>query len=103
MPSKDYRIWLSDTAYVVVKFIMVKGQIVSFVVRLMVIEPDGSESNVARYDTAHGAPHLDVLGRRLGLLSKTWYINASMDLMLQKAVADFKLNHEDYIRNYLQN
>ncbi len=39
MPSKDYRIWLSDHAYIVVEFV----------------------------------------------------------------IDDFKLNHEDYIRNYLQN
>ena len=60
MPSKDYRIWLSDTACLGVDFVMVKGQIVSFVVRLMRVQPDGSEWNVARYDTAHGAPHRDL-------------------------------------------
>ena len=58
MPSKDYRIWLSDKAYIVVEFVMMRGQILSFVVLLMLLE-DGKESNVARYDTAHGTPHLD--------------------------------------------
>jgi hypothetical protein len=102
MPSKDYRIWLSDKAYIVVEFVMMRGQILSFVVLLMLLE-DGKESNVARYDTAHGTPHLDRLGKRRGLLTKTWYINVRMDVVLRRAVDDFKSHYEHYIRNCLQN
>jgi hypothetical protein len=102
MPSKDYRIWLSDTAYIAVEFVMVRGRIVSFVVRLMLLE-NGHESNVARWDTAHGAPHRDVLGRRRGLLNKTWYVDAPADIVLRRAVNDFKRHYENYIRIYLQN
>ena len=54
MPSKEYRIWLSEHAYVVVEFVMIKGAIVSFVVRLMFVQGDGQEVNAARYDTACG-------------------------------------------------
>jgi hypothetical protein len=86
----------------VVEFVMMRGQIISFVVLLMLLE-DGAESNVARYDTAHGTPHLDLLGKRRGLLTKTWYVNARMDVVLRRAVDDFKSHYEDYIRNYLQN
>ena len=82
---------------------MLKGRIVSFVVRLMMSHPDGTEANVARYDTAHGTPHLDLLGRRHGLLRKTWYLDTTLDGMLRWAVSDFKRRYEDYIRNYLQN
>jgi hypothetical protein len=103
MPSKDYRIWLSDTAYIVVDLMMLRGQIVSFVARLMLLQPGGMEVNVARYDTAHGAPHLDVLGKRRGLLVKTWYFNARMDAVLNRAIDDFKTHYEIYIRNYMQN
>jgi hypothetical protein len=103
MPSRDYRIWLSDTAYIVVDFIMVRGQIVSFIVRLMLLESGGAEVNVARYDAAHGVPHLDVLGKRHDLLAKTWYFDARMDAVLSRAVDDFKAHYEAYIRNYLQN
>ena len=99
MPSKAYRIWLSDTAYIVVEFVMVRGRIVSFVVRLMLLE-NGHESNVARCDTAHGAPHLDVLGKRRGLLSKTWYVDAPADIVLRRAVDDFRNHYENYINNY---
>ena len=103
MPSKDYRIWLDAQTYLVVEFVMMRGRIVSFVVRLMLLDQAGTESNVARYDTAHGAPHLDALGKQSGLLRKTWYIDASADAVLRWAIDDFKSHHEDYIRNYLQN
>ena len=103
MPSRDYRIWLSDHAYIVVEFVMVKGEIVSFVVRLMLVQDDGREVNAARYDTAHGAGHCDVLGKRRGLLQKIWHLSESLETSLRRAIDDFKLNHEDYIRNYLQN
>jgi hypothetical protein len=101
MPSKDYRIWLSDTAYIVVDLMMLRGQIVPFVARLMLLQPGGVE--VARYDTAHGAPHLDVLGKRRDLLVKTRYLNARMDAVLNRAIDDFKAHCEIYIRNYMQN
>lgn len=102
MPSKDYRIWLNDRAYLVVAFAMVKGEVVSFVVRLMLIQDDGRQVNVARYDTAHGAAYCDVLGERRGLLEEIWHLNESPEAGLRRAIADFKLNHEDYIRSYLQ-
>jgi hypothetical protein len=102
MPSKDYRIWLSDDAYIAVQFIMVRGRVVSFVVRLMRLE-GGSELNVARYDSAHGAPHRDLLGRKRGLLQKTWYLDADFGVVLRLAVNDFAQNHEDYYRIYQTN
>lgn len=103
MPTKDYRIWLSDHAYIVVAFVMVKGEVVSFVVRLMLMQDNGRQVNVARYDTAHGAAHCDVLGERRGLLQKIWHLSESLETSLRRAIDDFKLNHEEYIRNYLQN
>ena len=54
-------------------------------------------------DTAHGAAHCDVLGERRGLLQKNWHLSESLETSLRRAIDDFKLNHEDYIRNYLQN
>jgi hypothetical protein len=81
---------------------MVGGRVVSFVVRLMRVE-GGEEANVARYDTAHGTPHRDVIGKRAGLLSKAWYIDAGLDSVLREAVEDLRRNYEDYIRTYFQN
>ena len=102
MPSKDYRIWLSEGAYIAVELLMIRGRVVSFVVRLMIAERD-REVNVARYDTAHGAPHRDVLGQKHGLLQKTWYLDQDLGEVLRIAVNDFRQHHEDYIAVYKAN
>jgi hypothetical protein len=59
-----------------------------------------TEMNVARYDTAHGTPHRDVMGRRVGLIGKTWYLESDYRKVLNQAINDFKLNYEDYLRIY---
>ena len=102
MPSKDYRIWLSDTAYIVVDLVMVKGRVVSFVVRLMVTI-SGREYNVVRYDTAHGAPHRDTLGLKQGVQKKDWFFDQPLDTVLQTAITDLKRNHEKYCEEYEKN
>ncbi len=105
MPSKDYRIWLSDTAYIVVDLVMVKGRVVSFVVfvvRLMVKIGD-QEYNVVRYDTAHGAPHRDTLGLKQGVQKKDWFFDQALDTVLQTAIADLKRNHEKYCEEFEKN
>jgi hypothetical protein len=60
MPDKDYEIVLRDDARIIVTVRMVGGRVVSFVVRLVARKGD-VEVDVARYDTAHGKPHLDLL------------------------------------------
>ncbi|HIL71574.1 MAG TPA: hypothetical protein EYG38_17210 [Verrucomicrobia bacterium] len=102
MPSKEYQIQLREDVYIVVEFAMVTGRIVSFVVRLM-YATDGNDVNVARYDTAHGTPHRDDLGKKGGLLAKTWYFEAELSQVLRQAVDDFKENYEGYIRSYFKN
>ena len=102
MPSKEYKIWLDDRTFMVVELAMIKGGVVSFVVRLMYLEA-GREFNIARYDTAHGAPHRDSLGRRHGLLRKEWYLDLPMDVVLQRAIMDFRLNYESYIAQFREN
>lgn len=102
MPSKDYRIWINDTTYIVVDLIMVKGRVVSFVVRLMLVGGE-RDVNVARYDTSHGAPHRDVLGKRRRLIRKEWFYSMSLGKVMQDAIADFKLNYENYIQGYKKN
>ncbi len=102
MPSKDYRIWINETTYIVVDLVMVRGRVVSFVVRLMKIDGE-SEVNVARYDTSHGAPHRGVLGKRRGLIRKEWLFSMSLSKVMQDAIADFKLNYENYLQGYEKN
>lgn len=81
---------------------MVNGRVIAFVVRLMWIE-GGRELNVMRYDTAHGMSHRDTLGRRKGLLRKDWFPDLALDIVLQKAIQDFKMNHEKYLDQYKEN
>ena len=71
MPQKDFIIWLNEKTYMQVDFVTVRGNVVSFTVRLMVIESSG-EVNLARYDAAHETPNLDVYGRRKGQIRKEW-------------------------------
>ena len=60
MPQKDFQIWLTEKVYLVVDYETDAGRVVGFVVRLM-IDLEGTIYNVARYDTAHGTPHRDIL------------------------------------------
>jgi len=99
VPSKDYRIWLSDTAYLVVDLAMVRGRLVSFVVRLMVVCGD-REYDIVRYDTAHGVPHRDSLGLKRGLLMKDWFFDQPLDVVLQTAIADLRANYEKYYEQF---
>ena len=62
-----------------------------------------SEVNVARYDTSHGVPHRDVIGKRWGLIRKEWLFSVSLSKVMQDAIADFKLNHEKYVQGYEKN
>ena len=59
-----------------------------------------TEVNVARYDMAHGVAHRDVLGRRAGLVSKTWFPDHSPESVFTAAVQDFKRNYARYIAEF---
>lgn len=102
MPSKEFRIWINESIYVVVDLVMIRGQVVSFVVRLMLIESD-REDNVVRYDTSHGVPHRDTLGRRKGLIRKDWYPDVALDVVLQRAIEDCRVNYERYLNQFKEN
>ena len=60
-------------------------------------------NNIARYDTAHGLPRRDVLGRKKGLLTKHWFPNVPFGRVLGLAISDFKANHESYVRIFEEN
>jgi hypothetical protein len=96
VPTKDNRIWLSGSAYLVVQMTMVQGRVVSFVVRLMALRGD-FEHTVARDDTAQGAPHRDRLDRKGSLREKRWLLGLDLDAPLNYAVEDFKNNYEHYL------
>lgn len=99
MPEKIYSFWLDEKSYLVVEFRTVDGRVVSFVVRLMLISDD-AEKCVARYDTAHGCPHLDVVDQQGRLLEKKWLLGMSLAEALRFAINDFRLNYASYIKNF---
>ena len=76
---------------------MIGGKVVSFVVRL-VQSLDDCDEDVARYDTAHGAPHLDILGQGGVLKQKIWLDVDSFEEALTLAIEDFKGNYKNYIK-----
>jgi hypothetical protein len=96
MPQKDFQIWLTDKIYLVVDYETIDGRIVAFVVRLMLIQ-DEHLYNVARYDTAHGTPHRDIMSRSNNILEKNWLTQMEFDSALTYAINDFKENYAQYI------
>ena len=102
MPLETYRIWIRDGLFIHIVFLQEGGEVSAFAVVLVAETADGLV-NVARYDTAHGVPHRDVLGRKKGLLRKQWFPTVSSAKVLDLAIADFKLNHENYLRHFQEN
>ena len=96
MPSKLYTLWLNPTTYIVVDFQSLEGEILAFVVRLVRVVSD-EHLDVARYDTAHGRPHRDLVSIRGRLRKKSWLKNADFKESLTYAIEDFKNNYESYI------
>jgi len=96
MSFKTFEYWISEGIFIAVELLAVRGEIVEFVVRLMRHEDDAVWC-VARYDTAHGKPHLDIVDRRGRVVYKEWLLNMSFEQALQYAIVDFKNNHEKYI------
>ena len=102
MPLESFQIGLRPGLSLYVSFLQQRGQVISFAVLLVADTADGLV-NVARYDTAHGMPHRDVLGRRKGLLTKHWFPNVPFGRVLDLAITDFKANHESYVRIFEEN
>ncbi len=99
MPEKFYRDWLDERTSIVVEFSTIEGRVVSFVVRLM-LGSESTEKCVARYDTAHGCPHLDIVNSKGHLLEKDWLLGMSLAEALRFAIDDFRLNYASYIKNF---
>lgn len=102
MPVKSYTIWLSDTCFINVQFETFNGRVVAFVVRLSLADLSRVRS-IARYDTTHGCPHLDVVDGKGRLLEKRWLLGLSLEEALQSAITDFTENYENYIQEFEKN
>ncbi len=73
-----------------------------FVVRLS-LDEGVRVLSVARYDTAHGCPHLDLVDGKGRLLEKRWLLGMSLEEALQSAITDFRENYENYIEKFKKN
>ena len=98
MGEKDYFIDLKDAGpgrmRVFVK--TAKGRVVDVVVQLEIWN-QGQWRAVARYDCAHGFPHIDVL-KKSGAREKESLEGLSLENVVNRAVDDFKENWKVYLR-----
>lgn len=102
MSEKSYTIWLNDRCFINVYFETFNGRVIMFVVRLNLMEGRTTRS-VARYDTAHGCPHLDLVDVRGRLREKRWLLGMSLEDALQYAISEFKENYEHYLEDFKEN
>ena len=100
MPRKDFIIWLEHGLFIAVDFETDGPRMVSFVVRL-VFTDDHGEHTIARYDTAHGTAHRDLLTPANRLREKKWMSNVDFFRALDYAIKDFKENHASYLQKWL--
>lgn len=75
---------------------------VVFSVVLMILA-EGGWMDIGRFDTAHGAPHQDVLGKRGGVLYKNWLDDLSFRNAYHFAIETFKNDHERIRNDYFAN
>jgi hypothetical protein len=101
MPQRDFIIWLDHALYVAVDFTTQGRNMLTFVVRLVWTDEDGSHT-IARYDTAHGTAHRDLVNPSNRLIEKKWLIDLDFADALEYAVRDFKTNHARYLENWIK-
>ena len=76
------------------------GEIASFAVVLFADIQD-EWVNISRYDTAHGYPHRDVLGKREGLRGKLRMTKLNEKEAFRYAIRDLTENAENYLEDFL--
>ena len=76
------------------------GEIASFAVVLFADIQD-EWVNISRYDTAHGYPHRDVLGKREGLRGKLRMTKLNKKEAFRYAIRDLTENAENYLEDFL--
>jgi len=77
-----------------------RGRVIAFAVVLLA-QIDGRTLCVARYDTAHGCAHRDILGRWSGLLKKEWLVDLTPNDAFHYALKDLRENYEHHIAFFL--
>ena len=100
MPDKEFEIWLDATTRLLVRRDTQGGAILGFAVILLAMI-DGEWVDIARFDTAHGCPHEDVLGRKAGLLQKIWHDHLSYRQAYENAIMRCRDEYESIRQQYL--
>ena len=96
MPQRDFVIWLDGGMYIAVDFTTSGPTMLSFVVRL-VFAGDFDQHTIARYDTARGTAHRDLVNPRDRLVEKKWLIDVDFPEALEYADRNFKTNYARYL------
>jgi len=99
MPDEAYDIDLKDGYIISISLTTVQGKVVRFVVRLTDARGE-TKHDLARYDTAHGWPHLDILTPTGKVREKHWMPFAELGIALSRGIEDFKKNHENYSHDH---
>ncbi|MDQ2867411.1 MAG: hypothetical protein M3R59_03215 [Verrucomicrobiota bacterium] len=96
MPWKEWRNFLPDGFELYVERESKNGRLLTFVVVLLC-----NGTDIARYDNAHDAPHLDRMGRKNAkLINKVWYENLSNEEAFRHAIVDFSENYTEHFAFY---
>jgi hypothetical protein len=101
LQTTNYTEYLTDGLVLQVTFTTFLGKLRSFSVVL--IKDDGTNVyDISRYDTAHGAAHRDLLGRKTGSVSQGKVPLPYMPLedALKYAKQDYKTNYARYEQYY---
>lgn len=78
----------------------VRGSITIFSVVLLVYL-EGEWIDITRYDTAHGVPHRDIIGKKQGLRFKRWMDDIDINYAFEYAIRDCTGNARQYLADYL--
>ncbi len=98
MPHKDWVKYLAEGFELLVRQDSLFGIWYGFAVVLVF-----NGECICRYDTAHGAPHKDVLGKRSGLIRKEWCENLPFKEAFAHAIHDLSENYQSYHDFYYAN
>lgn len=78
--ESDYTVAFTEEIRVRLRYRVSGNDVGAFTVQLEMIL-NGEWCPIARYDGAHGVPHLDILDRHGRLLSKTWLAGSFNDVL----------------------
>jgi hypothetical protein len=95
----SFDIILNSVCLISAEYYWDSGTMSHFVVRLILAELHATRC-VARYDDAHGTPHLDIMTSKGNLRRKLWYGMLTNSEAFDHAIEDFKQNYENYLKEF---